>query len=240
MCYVYQFIFPNGKQYIGMTTRTPNKRWANGKGYENQVVGAAIKKYGWENVIKNILATVDTFEEACALEEKYILTNKTFVDENGYNVAQGGETNARFYDIDKVKSLWEENGNMDIIVQETGYSLYKIRQILDNYGIDREARAIRKQEDRLLLERRVSVFDASGVCQDICESIGIAAKRYQITVATIKRQCENDKFELHGLRFRYYKAWKQKLEPLPEWQKQLRATKRYYKNKLGIDLKELW
>ena len=37
-------IFPNGKRYIGITSRKPTERWHNGKGYKKQFVYKAIKK----------------------------------------------------------------------------------------------------------------------------------------------------------------------------------------------------
>ena len=38
----------NGKKYIGITSKKPEYRWNNGKGYSTQIVFArAIEKYGW-------------------------------------------------------------------------------------------------------------------------------------------------------------------------------------------------
>lgn len=31
---VYVHIFPNGKKYFGITSKAPNQRWENGKGYD--------------------------------------------------------------------------------------------------------------------------------------------------------------------------------------------------------------
>lgn len=39
----------NGKKYVGITSKIPQKRWNNGKGYERQHFYSAIEKYGWEN-----------------------------------------------------------------------------------------------------------------------------------------------------------------------------------------------
>ena len=55
---VYRHIFPNGKSYIGITSKKPNQRWENGKGYSKTGQNAiynAIKKYGWDNIKHEIL-----------------------------------------------------------------------------------------------------------------------------------------------------------------------------------------
>ena len=76
---VYQFIFPNGKQYIGQTSKPPAERWKEGTGYKTQIVGKAIDKYGWENIQKNILATMLTSEQADNLE-KYCIEFDDWLD----------------------------------------------------------------------------------------------------------------------------------------------------------------
>lgn len=53
---VYKHTFPNGKVYIGMTSRKPKDRWHNGKGYKTQsLIHKAIQEYGWNNVKHEIL-----------------------------------------------------------------------------------------------------------------------------------------------------------------------------------------
>ena len=40
----------NNKKYIGITCQKLNKRWRNGKGYENSPhFYMSINKYGWDN-----------------------------------------------------------------------------------------------------------------------------------------------------------------------------------------------
>ena len=47
---VYAHIFPNGKRYIGITSKHPNARWESGNGYrDGSPIRNAINKYGWEN-----------------------------------------------------------------------------------------------------------------------------------------------------------------------------------------------
>ena len=48
----------NNKHYIGITSIKPEYRWGkNGKGYDNQVFGKAINKYGWENIEHKVVST---------------------------------------------------------------------------------------------------------------------------------------------------------------------------------------
>ena len=53
---VYKHTSPNGKVYIGITSRKPEQRWSNGYGYvKNKHFTHAINKYGWENIKHEIL-----------------------------------------------------------------------------------------------------------------------------------------------------------------------------------------
>lgn len=81
----------NGKQYIGITKRSPTKRWGlNGSRYFNQAVGNAIQKYGWENFSHEILATGLTESEA-KKEERRLVKELGTLAPNGYNLTTGGE-----------------------------------------------------------------------------------------------------------------------------------------------------
>ena len=88
---VYKHTCPNGKVYIGITCRDPEERWKNGRGYQKGILFRnAIDKYGWENILHEILYINLTKEEAeqkeIELIAKYQSNNKEF----GYNVANGG------------------------------------------------------------------------------------------------------------------------------------------------------
>ena len=92
---IYIHIFPNGKVYIGQTSQTTAQRWARGKGYQGQLVSRAINKYGWDNIEHKILFRGLTKEQANEKEieliAKYNSTNIAF----GYNIAGGGDANAK-------------------------------------------------------------------------------------------------------------------------------------------------
>lgn len=71
--YVYKFTFPNGMVYIGVTN-DPETRWQyNGVLYAPQAVGKAIKRFGWENIKKEIVFYDPENEQAVLDEEKRLI-----------------------------------------------------------------------------------------------------------------------------------------------------------------------
>ena len=99
---VYRHTCPNGKIYIGITSKNPEIRW-RGRYRNNKHFSSAIKKYGWENIKHEILFENLTQEEAeqkeIELIQKYDSTNQ----EKGYNIAKGGKTNSGFKHSDETK-----------------------------------------------------------------------------------------------------------------------------------------
>ena len=72
---VYKHTFPNGKVYIGITSKKkPNQRWESGTGYsKNQIVMYnAIQKYGWDNIKHEILFENLSKDDACKKEIELI------------------------------------------------------------------------------------------------------------------------------------------------------------------------
>ena len=94
---VYEHVFPNGKRYIGITSKRPEARWESGTGYSKEhqpVMYYAIQKYGWDNIEHNILFTNLTEEEAKEKEKELIKKYHTFIHDEtpmGYNMTLGGE-----------------------------------------------------------------------------------------------------------------------------------------------------
>ncbi len=94
---LYQHIFPNGKSYVGITSKeNPYDRFGKeGKEYSHYI-GRAIKKYGWDNIEHKILKRGLTQEEANKLEKEYIKKLNTQYP-NGYNITKGGEGRAGYH-----------------------------------------------------------------------------------------------------------------------------------------------
>jgi hypothetical protein len=80
----------NFKCYVGVTSKSPEKRWLNGAGYKNQLFYNAIKKYGWDGFYHEIVASGITKDEAENFEKILIDKLDSFANKNGYNVSVGG------------------------------------------------------------------------------------------------------------------------------------------------------
>ncbi|MCR4991388.1 MAG: hypothetical protein K6A38_11085 [Lachnospiraceae bacterium] len=90
---VYKHTTPCGKVYIGITNRTAEERWGKtGSGYyNNKYFMSAIKKYGWDNIEHEILASNISAQDAWDMEQKLIKQYKSNQREFGYNHSNGGE-----------------------------------------------------------------------------------------------------------------------------------------------------
>jgi len=101
----------NNKKYIGQTTRSFEKRkqehLASYPSKKNCALHLAIKKYGEQNFIWQIIDTADTLKELNEKEKHYIKQYNTY-NCNGYNSTTGGQDKGRnckgkaikLYDID--------------------------------------------------------------------------------------------------------------------------------------------
>lgn len=81
------------KYYVGITSKSVEKRWANGFGYHSQPFYNAIKKYGWDNMEHHIIAEHLTEYEAKEFEKVLIniLDCNIHKGKYGYNLTNGGD-----------------------------------------------------------------------------------------------------------------------------------------------------
>lgn len=86
---VYRHTTPDGKVYIGATSKLPRVRWNYGHGYRNSSFYEAIQQYGWNNILHEVIATSLTETEAYEMEEKLIAKHDSTNPERGYNRATG-------------------------------------------------------------------------------------------------------------------------------------------------------
>ncbi len=94
---IYKIPFPNGKNYIGLTTTSLEKRKREhkkcAKSRSNQCLYNAIRKYDMVDNFELIeIDTADTTDELCEKEIQYIQEyNSYYMNGNGYNMTYGGE-----------------------------------------------------------------------------------------------------------------------------------------------------
>ena len=81
----------NGKKYVGITCQKPENRFLNGKGYQKQYFGKAIRKYGWESFETKILFEGISEPEAKEKEIELIAELETNNPLVGYNITIGGD-----------------------------------------------------------------------------------------------------------------------------------------------------
>jgi len=95
---LYTLTFPNGKLYVGITSRTAAERFVGHieesvRHGSTKVVGNAIAKYDAENVVITELVQSDDWSELCAMERAHIKHLNTKVP-HGYNMTDGGDGSA--------------------------------------------------------------------------------------------------------------------------------------------------
>lgn len=101
---VYKHTSPSGKVYIGITCQNPLKRWDNGNGYRNnKYFSLAIKKYGWNNFMHEILVSNLSKAQAEKEEVKLIALYKSNKSDFGYNIQNGGSSAGKMDENTKIK-----------------------------------------------------------------------------------------------------------------------------------------
>lgn len=102
---VYVLTSPNGKKYVGTTSKNPSQRWNYGYGYrQNPTFFADIRKYGWCNIKKDIAGSGLNQQDAHTLEQRLIKEHNSTNPEYGYNRAAGGVGTTGFYPSDESRA----------------------------------------------------------------------------------------------------------------------------------------
>ena len=103
MYIVYMHTSPNGKRYIGITSKSLKERW-RGLYSNNKRFHADIIEFGWENFKHEILFQRITKEEAETKEKELIALYDTTNPEKGYNIALGGPSNSGYHHSEATKN----------------------------------------------------------------------------------------------------------------------------------------
>lgn len=125
----------NGKQYIGITSQEPERRWgSNGCKYQKSYFRNAIDKYGWDNFYHEIIFSGLSEKDAKYLEKLLIQAFNT-KKPNGYNMTDGGDGTLGYIPTEETllkmsassKSRWknEEYKNKVITARHLPDSIYQ-------------------------------------------------------------------------------------------------------------------
>ena len=89
---VYVHTVPNGKRYVGITSKSTKVRWgSDGSRYKNnRHFWNAIQKYGWDNITHEVIADGLNLVDACNMEKALISEYDTMNPKFGYNHTTGG------------------------------------------------------------------------------------------------------------------------------------------------------
>lgn len=172
---VYIHYFPNGKVYIGITRRAVERRWNNGKGYEEQpLMDRAIKKYGWSNIEHEVFASNLTKEEALHMEalliDAFNSTNRSY----GYNiVTYGTASNWSLQEAKEIYSLWENGYGIKKIAEKFERSTGTISNIIKLFGVTEEEIEKRRRE-------QIAVFSTKYKKEDVLKLWKEGKKRNEI------------------------------------------------------------
>lgn len=211
----------NGKRYIGITSRKPERRWRNGEGYShNQHFYASIQKYGWHNFAHEILYSDLKKEDAWEIEKRLIAEYDTTNEQKGYNIGTGGEHGA-----DGSKRTAEQNSRksqqMKSIMNDPAIAskISKARQgikfsdeHIENLRISHIGKSpsnkgvpMSEQQKAVLRERKANKMKKVYCVETdtVYDSIAEAARAIGVRVGNIHGVCEGKRKQTGGYHFRY-------------------------------------
>jgi len=216
MGYIYKHTNKiNGKVYIGQTTRNPQNRWSNGRGYTNDKrkltspFANAIIKYGWDNFKHEIICEVEN-DKLDELEKYYISFYKSNIKEFGYNCESGGNKNKKLSKETKEKLSKSHKGKGHCCSEETrkklsilrtgkGNPMYGVRgEKHPNYGKKRPSfyKAVVMLD---LNSNFIKEFDSIKDVTIYLNSIGVEAKG----LSHISAVCKGKRKQTYGYKWMY-------------------------------------
>jgi len=118
---LYKLDFPSKKSYIGITSKTAKERFEDH--FQKRIKSRsacqkAIHKYGKENVVLTVLATVDNWELLCLSEIEAIEKFNTF-SPNGYNLTRGGDGSLGVIVSNETKLKLSKAGKYRVLSEES-------------------------------------------------------------------------------------------------------------------------
>lgn len=135
---VYKHITPNGKVYIGVTSKDVETRWKNGNGYKGFYFEKAIKEFGWNNIKHEVICSGLSEVEAWKEEQRQIILHKSNQSEFGYNKSIGGVYPAKgTKHTDEWKQMMSQKRKGSYLSEQTKEKISKTKKGCSNGLIGR-------------------------------------------------------------------------------------------------------
>lgn len=207
---VYKHTSPSGKVYIGITSKRPEKRWDNGRGYKHSPhLRAAIEKYGWDAFQHDILAEGLTKEAACAMEIRLIAEYNSTDRRYGYNADNGGTAPGRMSEDTRRKMADRMIGDKNP-TRRYGHPFKGKRHTTESrakMSASAKARTDRQISEQTRQRLREAQAKRAVICLDtaeIFEGIHEAAEAKGLQPTKICAVCKGKRKTTGGLRWSYY------------------------------------
>lgn len=129
--YIYRIVnCVNGKSYVGYTTN-PERRWkahllTASKARGGYALHAAMRKYGSQNFeMEVVLCSLDHSHMLSEMEPFFITRYESRIDQNGYNLTDGGESNYGWRPTMETREKMSQSRKKRIITEETREKMRK-------------------------------------------------------------------------------------------------------------------
>ena len=205
----------NGKVYVGITSRLPEKRWGrNGCNYRSNLhFYNAILKYGWNvGFLHEILYSGLTKEEAEEYERNLIRHFDSANPEYGYNIALGGNSIGKMSNAIKNKisisnkgkrRTLEQRKKMSIIAKETSLERSeRFRKIRANFKNWNDGIVFTEEQKDLIKGNTYHPVYCSELDRTF-KSISFAARELGLHQSLISKVCKGERKTTGGYQFEY-------------------------------------
>lgn len=209
---VYKHTTPSGKVYIGITSKRPETRWNKGLGYGHNIHFVnAIKRFGWDNIKHEVLATGLEQEEAFAEERRLIAEHKANDPKFGYNQSEGGESG--FIGVSHSAEAKEKNRDAHRgrkASDETRKKMSEAHKAHPNSGCYQKGRIVPQEEREKSAKSRIGVrgkcvvqYTQDGQIVKVYSSVREAEMETNISDSNIIACCRGRRRTTCGYIWRY-------------------------------------
>lgn len=213
----------NGKMYFGITKMSISARMKKHRYFANSgkhfLISRAIKKYGWHSFSVEVVKQGLSMEDACRMEIRLISENRTCY-ENGYNMAEGGQTGISLRPETKLrksiagKIAWLSSEKMQMSVKDKDRNnkiglhskmLHKQKEYREAF-LARHARMVELSRNKECRERARKTFIDNGhstslICSNGMEFCSIADAARWVSIdkgGDARSKCSNIRAAMSG------------------------------------------